>query len=63
VAGFIIDFTFPDGSAIEIDGNKVKYWILCGLPDYEGSLEGFANAFPKHMGVLIANHVVIVKET
>ena len=63
MAGFILDFTFPDGSAVEIDGNKVKYWILYGLPDYEGSIEGFAETFPKHMEVLIANRVIRVTET
>lgn len=58
MAGFRLEYTFYDGSCIEIDGKQVKYWIMEGLPDFEGDLDGFAKALPLHMEVLFKSGLV-----
>ena len=58
MAGFRLEYTFYDGAYIEIDGNRVKYWIMEGLPDFEGDLDGFAKTFPLHMEVLFKSGLV-----
>lgn len=50
-----IEVNFPDGSAVELDGTNVKYWKGCGLPDYEGPIEGLP---PEVLAALMANKAV-----
>lgn len=57
----ILEFTFKDNAFAEIQGSDIKYWISSGLPDYTGSLDGFAELFPLHMAELIAKKAVKIK--
>lgn len=50
-----IEVNFPDGSAVELRGTTAKYWKGCGLPDYEGPIEGLP---PEVLAALLANKVV-----
>jgi len=55
---FIVNYVFKDDSEIEVDGQNVKYWISSGLPDYEGSLEGWVQMFPLHLNELLAKGIL-----
>lgn len=57
----ILEFTFKNNAYAEITGPNIKYWCAEGLPDFEGSLDGFAEAFPIHMAELIAKKAVKIK--
>jgi len=57
----ILEFTFKDDAYAEISGPNIKYWIGTGLPDYEGSLDGFAKLFPLHMAELITKKAVKIR--
>lgn len=57
----ILEFTFKDNAFAEITGPNIKYWCAEGLPDFEGSLYDFADAFPLHMSELIAKKAVKIK--
>ena len=61
MAGFRLEYTFDDGSCVELDGNVVKFWVGYGLPDFEGDMDGFAKCFPNHLEVLINKRVIRVK--
>ena len=36
----LLDVELSGGGAVELCGTRVKYWVGCGLPDYEGEIEG-----------------------
>jgi hypothetical protein len=38
--------------------DTVTYWVLDGLPDYEGGMEGFAALFPDALAELVARKVL-----
>ena len=57
----IVKYEFKDKSFIAMEGSDIKYWFNTGLPDYEGTLDSFAEAFPLHMQELIKNKVVKIK--
>ena len=50
-----IEVNFPDGSAVELSGTTAKYWKGCGLPDYEGPIEGLPLEV---LTALLANKIV-----
>ena len=35
-----MEVNLPDGGAVLLKGTTVKYWKGCGLPDYQGAIEG-----------------------
>lgn len=55
---FILAYTFKDNSEIEIDGQNIKFWISEGLPDYEGSLDGWTELFPLHLKELLKKGIL-----
>ena len=61
MAYMILEFTFKDNAFAEITGPNIKYWCAEGLPDFEGSLDAFADAFPLHMCELITKKAVKIK--
>jgi hypothetical protein len=50
-----MEINFPDGSAVELDGSMCKYWKGCGLPDYEGPIEGLP---PEVLAMLLSSKAV-----
>jgi hypothetical protein len=36
----ILEVELPDGGAVTLEGSNAKYWKGCGLPDYEGAIDG-----------------------
>ena len=36
----LLDVELSGGGVVELCGTRVKYWAGCGLPDYEGEIEG-----------------------
>ena len=36
----LLDVELSGGGAVELCGARAKYWAGCGLPDYEGDIEG-----------------------
>lgn len=54
MAKFTFSYTFADNSFLEEqDNGTYKYWENQGLPDYEGTLEGFIDKYPLQMQHLI----------
>lgn len=48
-----LEFEFKDGAFAELRGPDIKFWLALGLPNYEGSLEGFQTAYPAHFQQLL----------
>jgi hypothetical protein len=57
----IFDYEFPDNSCAELCGDNIKFWQGTGLPDFEGSLDGFKMEFPKYFKHLLDNNIVKAK--
>ena len=55
----IIGFTFKDDAYAELCGDNIRFWYGEGLPDYEGSLEGFKLFNLKYFQQLLTNKVVV----
>jgi hypothetical protein len=56
-----VEYTFADNAFAELSGQNIKFWSQWGLPDYEGSLEGFKTQYPKHFQLLLDNKVIKAK--
>jgi hypothetical protein len=54
----IVEFTFKDNAYAELFGDTIKFWFSTGLPDYEGSLEGFKAFNHKHFQQLLTHKVI-----
>lgn len=54
----ILEYEFVDNAYAELYGRNIKFWLNTGLPDYEGSLEGFAKLFPKHFAELLTIKII-----
>lgn len=57
----IIEFTFMDNGFAEIDNDNIKFWQNDGLPDYDGSIEGFYTIYPYKVKELISKKVIKAK--
>lgn len=57
----IIEYTFKDNAFAEVSGSSIKFWENTGLPNYEGSLDGFMLEYTHYMQELINNKVVRFK--
>lgn len=58
MTGFILEVDLPDGDAVCIDGDNVKYWAGFGLPTYEGGMEGFATLYPQVIEYLLKRRLI-----
>lgn len=47
-----------DGSMIRINGDTVTVWLDYGLPDYTGSMEGFAELYPKQLELALKEKIL-----
>lgn len=54
----ILEYEFSDGAAAQLEGPNIKYWAGEGLPVYEGSLEGFAEAYPAQFAELLRKGII-----
>lgn len=54
----VMEVTLSDNGLVELTGPNVRYWIGCGLPDYEGSLEGLKLAFPQVVTELVTRKII-----
>jgi hypothetical protein len=58
MSGFILEYTTKSGGFVEVAGDNVKYWVGTGLPDYEGSTEGFTEMYPAVVSEMINKGVI-----
>ena len=42
----IVTVELPNNIAVELSGANCKVWLGYGLPDYEGPIDGLAEALP-----------------
>lgn len=50
----LIEIELRDGGCVQLEGDTLKYWAGEGLPNYEGSIAGFAFAYPEVFSRLLA---------
>jgi len=53
-----LEYEFTDNSYAELCGDNIKFWQGTGLPDFEGSIDGFKTEFPKYFKHLLDNNLV-----
>lgn len=53
------EFLLKNNGLALFQGSTVKYWKGGGLPDYEGSFEGLAHAYPDIAKELLALEALI----
>lgn len=53
MSALILEIDMPKGAFVTIEGSTLKYWAGQGLPDYEGSFEGFETMYPGEMAYLV----------
>ena len=58
MAYMLLDVEFTTGEAATLEGPNIKFWAGCGLPSYEGSLEGFAKLYPSQLAELLKRGLV-----
>ena len=56
-----LEYEFKDNAFAELSGGSIKFWLNTGLPDYEGSLEGFKQVHPKYFQMLLDNKIIRIK--
>jgi hypothetical protein len=60
--GYItLEYEFADNAFAELCAGNIKFWLSTGLPDYEGSLEGFKQIHPQYFQLLLDNKVIRAK--
>lgn len=63
MARFLLNYTFSDNSYLEEQAcGTFKYWKGEGLPDYEGTFEGFAEAYPDKVACLVRRKIIKTTE-
>jgi len=62
MASLTFEFEFEDRAAVDYDSGYVRYWATgCGLPDFTGDIDTFADVYPERIATLIKYKLLIKK--